>query len=417
MFFPSHPPVSIRKYFRKSAEEIEKSREKQINDLLKANQQLQEQVSSMTQGPNLGFFQCFFFKTYFPLVKAVHHLESTFFQRPSAPRKVGAKRMARVISNDLPIKAPRNLTVLDNTLLFLPEKAVREFNLEPNMNDKGDEDRGFLTRRRGGVVSRFFWGWPNKFFLAGFLGWNMMEPMDLEVTMGLVIFRDKAWHLTPTQRSVERDSSDSLMWWWRKSLNFRWMIFQPWFPDILFSQDKYMWVGRVWELRALLMHQSNDKVQTITTDSEQLSEFRKRELKAKLKDPELRPRLKRLAARWNVSSQGYLKSIKFLWPWPHGQTHSGFGIWIMNIYDDYISSHFCVWNEEAADEVPFAESPEPSFGPISSYLAVRPYKSPCWFRQIPTYPTYPTYSYIMLVHLPFLQPIYPDLPIKISSNL
>ena len=40
----------------------------------------------------------------------------------------------------------------------------------------------------------------------------MMEPMDLEVTMGLVIFRDKAWHLTPTQRSVERDSSDSLMW-------------------------------------------------------------------------------------------------------------------------------------------------------------------------------------------------------------
>ena len=159
MFFPSHPPVSIRKYFRKSAEEIEKSREKQINDLLKANQQLQEQVSSMTQGPNLGFFQSFFLKTYFPLVKAVHHLESTFFQRPSAPRKVGAKRMARVISNDLPIKAPRNLTVLDNTLLFLPEKAVREFNLEPNMNDKGDEDRGFLTRRRGGgVVSRFFWG-------------------------------------------------------------------------------------------------------------------------------------------------------------------------------------------------------------------------------------------------------------------
>ena len=122
-------------------------------------------------GSEPGIFSKFFFKTYFPLVKAVHHLESTFFQRPSAPRKVGAKRMARVISNDLPIKAPRNLTVLDNTLLFLPEKAVREFNLEPNMNDKGDEDRGFLTRRRGGgVVSRFFWGWPNKFFFSGILG-------------------------------------------------------------------------------------------------------------------------------------------------------------------------------------------------------------------------------------------------------
>ena len=63
------------------------------------------------------------------------------------------------------------------------------------------------------------------------------------------------------------------------------------------DQDKYMWVGRVWELRALLMHQSNDKIQTISADSQQLSEFRKRELKAKLKDPELRPRLKRLAAR------------------------------------------------------------------------------------------------------------------------
>ena len=67
MFFPSHPPVSIRKYFRKSAEEIEKSREKQINDLLKANQQLQEQVSSMTQGPKLGFFQSFFFLNIFPI--------------------------------------------------------------------------------------------------------------------------------------------------------------------------------------------------------------------------------------------------------------------------------------------------------------------------------------------------------------
>ena len=91
-----------------------------------------------------------------------------------------------------------------------------------------------------------------------------------------------------------------------------------------------MWVGRVWELRALLMHQSNDKVQTITTDSEQLSEFRKRELKAKLKDPELRPRLKRLAARWNGwngSSQGY--RVKHQVPMekgPHRQTHSGFGI-------------------------------------------------------------------------------------------
>lgn len=45
-----------------------------------------------------------------------------------------------------------------------------------------------------------------------------------------------------------------------------------------------MWVGRVWELRALLMHLNNDKIEAICSDSDQLSEFKKRELKAKLKD-------------------------------------------------------------------------------------------------------------------------------------
>lgn len=43
-------------------------------------------------------------------------------------------------SNDWPIKPPADLTLLDNTLLFLPEQAVRELCLEPNMNDKGDKE-------------------------------------------------------------------------------------------------------------------------------------------------------------------------------------------------------------------------------------------------------------------------------------
>ena len=223
------------------------------------------------------------------MVKAVHHLESTFFG-PQRPGKLGPRGWLGWFPTIYPSKHLEISPSWTIPCCSCPKRRYESLIWSQTWTTKGMRTVFFFNAslRGGGVVSRFFWGWPNKFFLAGFLGWNMMKPKDLEVTMGLVIFRDKTWHLTPTQRSVERDSSDSLMW----------MIFQRWFPEILFSQDKYMWVGRVWELRALLMHQSNDKVQTITTDSEQLSEFRKRELKAKLKDPELRPRLKRLAARW-----------------------------------------------------------------------------------------------------------------------
>ena len=159
----------------------------------------------------------------------------------------GQKRKAtRNLSNDLPIKPPANLTILDNTLLFLPEKAVREFNLEANMNDKGDEA-------------------GDEFFPHFLLSWNPSSTQKIVAT----------------------------------------------------SQDKYMWVGRVWELRALLMHRNNDKMELIGSDCEQLSEFRKRELKAKLKDPEVRPRLKRLAARWRGAAQrmrcsfSVLRRLKF----------------------------------------------------------------------------------------------------------
>ncbi|CAK9026177.1 Hypothetical protein SCF082_LOCUS17375 [Durusdinium trenchii] len=116
------------------------------------------------------------------------------------------KPSRKVVSNDSSISPPKNLTILDNTLLFLPENAVRELSLEPNMNDKGDE-------------------------------------------------------------------------------------------------EKYMWVGRVWELRTLLMRFSQEKVDTISKDSENISEFRKRELKTQMKDPEIRAKLKRFAARWRGSAQ------------------------------------------------------------------------------------------------------------------
>ena len=75
-----------------------------------------------------------------------------------------------MISNDLPIKAPRNLTVLDNTLLFLPEKAVREFNLEPNMNDKGDEDRGFFNAKARRSCLKIFLWMTQQVFFSGILG-------------------------------------------------------------------------------------------------------------------------------------------------------------------------------------------------------------------------------------------------------
>eukprot|EP00931_Biecheleriopsis_adriatica_P117876 TRINITY_DN93358_c0_g1_i1.p1 TRINITY_DN93358_c0_g1~~TRINITY_DN93358_c0_g1_i1.p1 ORF type:complete len:613 (+),score=117.59 TRINITY_DN93358_c0_g1_i1:20-1858(+) len=65
---------------------------------------------------------------------------------PVAPRlqaqaddvKVQRREQLRVISNDTPIKAPKEPTLVENTLLFLPEHAVNELGLEPNMDDKGE---------------------------------------------------------------------------------------------------------------------------------------------------------------------------------------------------------------------------------------------------------------------------------------
>ena len=145
----------------KSNEEVEKSRANQLSELLKAHEEVLQEVRGETH------------------------------QKPSK----------KCISNDLPIIPPKNLTILDNTLLFLPENAVRELKLEPNLNDKGDA-------------------------------------------------------------------------------------------------EKYMWVGRVWELRALLMRLSQDKVDSISSESEKISEFRKRELKSLMKDSMIRAKLKRFAARW-----------------------------------------------------------------------------------------------------------------------
>lgn len=104
----------------RTTEEIEKSRSKQIAELLKANEQLQEHVSETLAG-----------------------LKQTGGSQ-------GRTRRGRAVSNDWPIKPPANLTVLDNTLLFLPEKGVRELNLEPNMNDKGDEDRKWILGSQTG---------------------------------------------------------------------------------------------------------------------------------------------------------------------------------------------------------------------------------------------------------------------------
>mmetsp|Transcript_110451 Transcript_110451/g.246819 ORF Transcript_110451/g.246819 Transcript_110451/m.246819 type:complete len:691 (-) Transcript_110451:35-2107(-) len=47
-----------------------------------------------------------------------------------------------VIKNDpKAIEKPTEPTLMDNTLLFLPEKAVKELGLEPNMDDKGDQKK------------------------------------------------------------------------------------------------------------------------------------------------------------------------------------------------------------------------------------------------------------------------------------
>eukprot|EP00931_Biecheleriopsis_adriatica_P038178 TRINITY_DN21896_c0_g1_i1.p1 TRINITY_DN21896_c0_g1~~TRINITY_DN21896_c0_g1_i1.p1 ORF type:complete len:625 (+),score=116.08 TRINITY_DN21896_c0_g1_i1:251-1876(+) len=43
-----------------------------------------------------------------------------------------------VVSNSTRIEAPKKPTLIQNTLLFLPERAVLDLGIEPNMDDKGD---------------------------------------------------------------------------------------------------------------------------------------------------------------------------------------------------------------------------------------------------------------------------------------
>jgi len=119
----------------------------------------------------------------------------------SANPRIRRQKTRHFVSNDIDLQAPSEPTLLDNTLLFLPERAVRDMSLEPNMNDKSDN-------------------------------------------------------------------------------------------------DKTMWSGRVWELRELMATFHRDKLAKIASDTAQLTEFRKRELKAKMKDPKVRQALRKFAARW-----------------------------------------------------------------------------------------------------------------------
>ncbi|CAJ1360220.1 unnamed protein product [Effrenium voratum] len=109
------------------------------------------------------------------------------------------------VTNEVKLQLPSNPTLLDNTLLFLPERAVRDYNLEPNLDDKGDS-------------------------------------------------------------------------------------------------EKYMWFGRVWELRALVDQMYQEKADAIRQRAEDLPESRKRELKLKMRDPAVRGKLKKLCARWKGSA-------------------------------------------------------------------------------------------------------------------
>lgn len=69
-----------------------------------------------------------------------------------------------VISNSVPLKPPKDPTVMDNMLLFLPKAAVQELNLEPNMDDKGHkkemwhgrvwELRGLLSLQHDAIMNR-----------------------------------------------------------------------------------------------------------------------------------------------------------------------------------------------------------------------------------------------------------------------
>merc|ERR1719498_952726 len=46
-----------------------------------------------------------------------------------------------VVSNAAVEQPPQAPTLMDNTLLFLPERAVHELGLEPNMDDKEDPEK------------------------------------------------------------------------------------------------------------------------------------------------------------------------------------------------------------------------------------------------------------------------------------
>eukprot|EP00746_Dinoflagellata_sp_MGD_P074471 gnl/MRDRNA2_/MRDRNA2_30077_c0_seq1.p1 gnl/MRDRNA2_/MRDRNA2_30077_c0~~gnl/MRDRNA2_/MRDRNA2_30077_c0_seq1.p1 ORF type:complete len:653 (-),score=155.65 gnl/MRDRNA2_/MRDRNA2_30077_c0_seq1:353-2095(-) len=48
---------------------------------------------------------------------------------------------SEIVSNSIPMHPPVEPSILDNTLLFLPDAAVREFKIEPNMDDKGDSKK------------------------------------------------------------------------------------------------------------------------------------------------------------------------------------------------------------------------------------------------------------------------------------
>ena len=152
---------------------------KQHSELMKAHQDLLKNHASRTPST--------------PEVRAPAGCSSNPRVRKHRPRLY--------ITNDTPLRAPSEPTLLDNTLLFLPERAVRDLNLEPNMNDKGDV-------------------------------------------------------------------------------------------------EKSIWCGRVWELRELLATFHKDKVERLRIEAAQLTEFRRRELKARMKDPAIRATLKKFAARW-----------------------------------------------------------------------------------------------------------------------
>jgi len=104
------------------------------------------------------------------------------------------------ISNDTPLVPLKDYTLVDNALLFLPPRAVHDFGIEPNMDDKGDS-------------------------------------------------------------------------------------------------TKTLWFGRVWELRGLISAKYALSKQ-IKEQSDNLSAKRERELDMKMKDPEVKALLTKLAARW-----------------------------------------------------------------------------------------------------------------------